>query len=83
QAGIEVLLDVVYNHTCEGGPRGPMLSFKGIDNANYYRLADDPQFYFDTTGCSNTLNTWHPQVMQLDGFSTLLGRRDARRWFPI
>ena len=65
QAGIEVLLDVVYNHTCEGGPRGPMLSFKGIDNANYYRLADDPQFYFDTTGCSNTLNTWHPQVMQL------------------
>ncbi len=65
QAGIEVLLDVVYNHTCEGGPRGPLLSFKGIDNANYYRLAEDPQFYFDTTGCSNTLNTWHPQVMQL------------------
>jgi isoamylase len=66
QNGIEVLLDVVYNHTCEGGPLGPMMSFKGIDNASYYRLVDeDPQHYFDTTGCSNTLNTYHPQVMQL------------------
>jgi glycogen operon protein len=66
QNGIEVLLDVVYNHTCEGGPMGPMMSFKGIDNASYYRLVDeDPQHYFDTTGCSNTLNTYHPQVMQL------------------
>ncbi|MEY2634956.1 MAG: hypothetical protein RIS75_896, partial [Actinomycetota bacterium] len=65
QAGIEVFLDVVYNHTGEGGPRGPMLSFKGIDNASYYRLADDPQHYFDVTGCANTLNTYHPQVMQM------------------
>ncbi len=65
QAGIEVLLDVVYNHTSEGGPRGPMMSFKGIDNATYYRLAQDKQHYFDTTGCSNTLNTYHPQVLQL------------------
>lgn len=66
QNGIEVLLDVVYNHTAEGGPMGPMMSFKGIDNSSYYRLVDDdPQHYFDTTGCSNTLNTYHPQVMQL------------------
>lgn len=66
QNGIEVLLDVVYNHTCEGGPMGPMMSFKGIDNSSYYRLVDeDPQHYYDTTGCSNTLNTYHPQVMQL------------------
>jgi isoamylase len=65
KAGIEVLLDVVYNHTSEGGPRGPMMSFKGIDNSTYYRLAPDRQHYFDTTGCSNTLNTYHPQVLQL------------------
>ncbi|MEY3408043.1 MAG: hypothetical protein RL038_1104 [Actinomycetota bacterium] len=65
EAGIEVILDVVYNHTSEGGPRGPMMNFKGIDNASYYRLPSDPQHYFDTTGCSNTLNTSNPHVMQL------------------
>jgi glycogen operon protein len=64
-AGIEVILDVVYNHTSEGGPRGPVMSFKGIDNASYYRLPSDPSHYFDTTGCSNTLNTSNPHVMQL------------------
>lgn len=65
QAGIEVLLDVVYNHSSEGGPRGPMMSFKGIDNSTYYRLAENKQHYYDTTGCSNTLNTYNPQTMQM------------------
>ena len=54
EAGIEVILDVVYNHTAEGNHLGPTLSFRGIDNASYYMLADDPRFYFDTTGCGNT-----------------------------
>jgi glycogen operon protein len=64
-AGIEVILDVVYNHTAEGNHRGPTLSFRGIDNAAYYKLADDPRFYFDTTGCGNTLNVGNPRVLQL------------------
>lgn len=64
-AGIEVILDVVYNHTAEGNQRGPTLSFRGIDNAAYYKLADDPRFYFDTTGCGNTLNLGNPRVLQL------------------
>ena len=65
-AGIEVILDVVYNHTAEGNHLGPTLSFKGIDNAVYYRLmADDPRFYRDYTGCGNTLNLEHPRVLQL------------------
>jgi isoamylase len=64
-AGIEVILDVVYNHTAEGNHRGPTLSFRGIDNAAYYKLADDPRFYFDTTGCGNTLNAGNPRVLQL------------------
>ena len=65
-AGIEVLLDVVYNHTAEGNQLGPTLSFRGIDNANYYRLsADEPRYYVDHTGCGNTLNTNHPRVIQL------------------
>jgi glycogen operon protein len=64
-AGIEVILDVVYNHTSEGNHRGPTLSFRGIDNAAYYKLADDPRFYFDTTGCGNTLNLGNPRVLQL------------------
>jgi glycogen operon protein len=66
QAGIEVILDVVYNHTAEGNHLGPMLSFKGIDNAAYYRLRHDaPQFYVDYTGTGNSLNVRHPQVLQL------------------
>lgn len=65
QAGIEVLLDVVYNHTAEGNHLGPTLSFRGIDNAVYYKLDDDPRFYFDTTGCGNTLDLDHARVLQL------------------
>jgi len=64
-AGIEVILDVVYNHTAEGNHLGPTLSFRGIDNAAYYKLADEPRFYFDTTGCGNTLNVGNPRVLQL------------------
>jgi len=65
QAGIEVILDVVYNHTAEGGENGPMLSFRGIDNDCYYRLGDDPSTYQDYTGCGNTLNVTQPHVIQL------------------
>ncbi|MEW6164318.1 MAG: glycogen debranching protein GlgX [Pseudomonadota bacterium] len=65
-AGIEVILDVVYNHTAEGNHLGPTLSFKGIDNAVYYRLIGDaPRFYNDYTGCGNTLNLQHPRVLQM------------------
>src|SRR5574342_422329 len=65
-AGIEVILDVVYNHTGEGNHLGPTLSFRGIDNATYYRLMpDQPRFYVDYTGCGNTLNVRHPRVLQL------------------
>jgi glycogen operon protein len=65
-AGIEVLLDVVYNHTAEGNQMGPTLSFRGIDNASYYRLtADNPRYYMDFTGTGNTLNLQHPNVLQM------------------
>ncbi len=65
-AGIEVILDVVYNHTAEGNHLGPTLSLKGIDNASYYRLVpDDRRYYTDFTGCGNTLNMQSPQVLQL------------------
>jgi isoamylase len=64
-AGIEIILDVVYNHTAEGNHMGPMLSFRGIDNASYYRLADDKRFYWDSTGTGNTLNLEHPRVLQM------------------
>ena len=65
-AGIEVILDVVYNHTAEGNHLGPTMSFKGIDNPTYYRLvADNPRFYFDYTGTGNSLNVRHPQTLQL------------------
>src|SRR6187402_2684209 len=65
-AGIEVILDVVYNHTAEGNHLGPILSFKGIDNAAYYRLvADNRRYYMDYTGTGNTLNMMHPHVLQL------------------
>jgi isoamylase len=65
-AGIEVILDVVYNHTAEGNQLGPTLSMRGIDNASYYRLVqDDPRYYMDYTGTGNTLNMRHPRVLQL------------------
>src|SRR5262245_40976664 len=65
-AGLEVILDVVYNHTAEGNHLGPMLSFKGIDNAAYYRLVgDDRRYYLDYTGTGNSLNMRHPHVLQL------------------
>jgi isoamylase len=66
EAGLEVILDVVYNHTAEGNQLGPTLSFRGIDNASYYRLVDgDPEHYYDTTGTGNTLLMRHPHVLQL------------------
>jgi isoamylase len=65
EAGIEVILDVVYNHTGEGNQLGPTLCFRGIDNASYYRLADDPRAYVDYTGTGNTLNLTHPRVLQM------------------
>ena len=83
RAGIEVILDVVYNHTCEGNHRGPTLSFKGLDNTAYYRLLEkDPRYYQDFTGTGNSWNATHPyalklvmdslrywvQVMHVDGF---------------
>ena len=65
-AGVEVILDVVYNHTAEGGPDGPVLSFRGIDNGSYYRLADgDPSRYVDYTGCGNTYDARRPFPLQL------------------
>ncbi|MFD5452318.1 glycogen debranching protein GlgX [Streptomyces sp. NPDC003470] len=65
-AGLEVILDVVYNHTAEGNEKGPTLSFRGIDNASYYRLVDgDWQHYYDTTGTGNSLLMRHPYVLQL------------------
>jgi isoamylase len=63
---IEVILDVVYNHTAEGNEKGPTLSMKGIDNASYYRLMpDEPRFYINDTGTGNTLNLSHPRVLQM------------------
>jgi isoamylase len=64
-AGIEVILDVVYNHTAEGSELGPTLSFRGIDNKSYYRLAADPRYYADTTGCGNLLDLTHPSVLKM------------------
>ena len=65
EANIEVILDVVYNHTAEGNHLGPTLSFRGIDNASYYMLAGDRRHYFDSTGCGNTVNLRHPRVLQM------------------
>ena len=66
EAGIEVILDVVYNHTAEGNHLGPTLSMRGIDNASYYRLVDgQPEYYMDYTGTGNTLNVRHPHTLQL------------------
>jgi len=65
-AGLEVILDVVYNHTAEGNEKGPTLSFRGIDNASYYRLLPDkPRYYINDTGTGNTLNVTHPRVLQM------------------
>lgn len=96
-AGIEVIVDVVYNHTCEGNQWGPTLSWRGIDNAAYYRLAEDPRNYMDFTGCGNTLNMQHPKVLQLimdslryyvtemhvDGFRFDLASTLARELFEV
>ena len=97
-AGLEVILDVVYNHTAEGNHLGPTLSLKGIDNASYYRLvADNPRYYMDFTGCGNTLNMQSPQVLQLimdslrywvlemhvDGFRFDLASALARELFDV
>ncbi len=66
EANIEVILDVVYNHTAEGGQSGPTLSFRGIDNLSYYRLSDDEKsVYINDSGCGNSLNLNHPQVLQM------------------
>jgi glycogen operon protein len=65
RAGIEVILDVVYNHTAEGNERGPTLSFKGIDNASYYRLLPEKRYYINDTGTGNTLNLSHPNVLEM------------------
>src|SRR5206468_54841 len=97
-AGIEVILDVVYNHTAEGSPLGPTLCMRGIDNASYYRLSPkDPRYYMDFTGCGNTLNMVHPRVLQLimdslrywvlemhvDGFRFDLASTLARELFAV
>ncbi|MCM8794294.1 MAG: glycogen debranching protein GlgX [Candidatus Omnitrophica bacterium] len=96
--GIEVILDVVYNHTAEGDHLGPTLSFRGIDNTAYYRLTPrDPRYYEDFTGCGNTLNMRHPRVLQLimdslrywitemhvDGFRFDLASALARELFEV
>jgi glycogen operon protein len=97
-AGIEVIIDVVYNHTGEGNQLGPTVGFKGIDNVSYYRLKhDEPRFYFDFTGTGNTLNVQHPQVLKLimdslrywatemhvDGFRFDLAAALARELFDV
>src|SRR4029077_8169163 len=65
-AGLEVILDVVYNHTAEGNELGPTFSFKGIDNASYYRLLpDQPRYYINDTGTGNTLNLSHMRVIEM------------------
>jgi glycogen operon protein len=97
-AGIEVILDVVYNHTGEGNQLGPTLSMRGVDNASYYRLSpEDPRYYMDFTGCGNTLKMQHPRVLQLvmdslrywvlemhvDGFRFDLASTLARELFAV
>ena len=97
-ANIEVILDVVYNHTAEGNQMGPTLSWRGIDNLAYYRTSpEDPRYYMDFTGCGNTLNMQHPKVLQLimdslrywvtemhvDGFRFDLASTLARELFEV
>jgi len=98
RAGIEVILDVVYNHTAEGNHLGPMLAFRGVDNQSYYRLVpDNPRFYMDYTGTGNTLNPVHPTVLRLimdslryfvtdchvDGFRFDLASALAREFYEV
>jgi isoamylase len=98
RAGIEVILDVVYNHTAEGNHLGPMLAFKGVDNASYYRLVPgDPHYYMDFTGTGNSLNPVHPSVLRLimdslryfvldchvDGFRFDLASALAREFYEV
>lgn len=98
QAGIEVILDVVYNHTAEGNHLGPTLGFRGVDNAAYYRLVDDDlRYYMDYTGTGNTLNVRHPHALQLlmdslrywvlemhvDGFRFDLAASLAREFYEV
>ncbi len=98
RAGIEVILDVVYNHTAEGNHLGPMLAFKGVDNASYYRLMPDtPRYYMDFTGTGNSLNPVHPSVLRLimdslryfvidchvDGFRFDLASALAREFYEV
>ena len=64
-AGLEVVLDVVFNHTAEGGPDGPTFSFRGLDNAAYYRLAPDRRAYADVSGTGNTINAQSPAALRL------------------
>jgi glycogen operon protein len=84
EAGIELILDVVYNHTAEGNELGPTLSFKGIDNASYYRLAPDRRYYINDTGTGNTVNLSNsPRPSARHGQPALLGPGDARRRLPL
>ncbi len=84
-AGLEVILDVVYNHTAEGNERGPTLSFKGIDNESYYRLLpDQKRYYINDTGTGNTFNLSNPRCHSTgDGQPALLGQRNSRGWLQV
>jgi isoamylase len=77
--GLEVILDVVYNHTAEGNELGPTLSFKGIDNTSYYRLLpDQKRYYINDTGTGNTVNLSHPRVLQMVADSLRYWATDMR-----
>ena len=83
-AGIEVILDVVYNHTCEGSEMGPTLSWRGLDNASYYRLVPGQErHHINDTGTGNTLNVSHPRVLQMVTDSLRYWVSLPCRWFPF
>jgi isoamylase len=97
-AGLEVILDVVYNHTAEGSEMGPTLCFRGVDNGSYYRLVEKrPRFYYDVTGCGNSLNAGSPSTLQMimdslrywvsemhvDGFRFDLASALARQFYDV